>query len=218
MNILISITNYLFRNMMRPLWLCGACLWWVSGCSTLADNWTPVTVSQPQEAQAWELRGKLAVKSPQESFSTHLYWRHTPDKDDVRLTTMLGTSVLTLTSQKGYAKLEVNGSSYEGEDPQALLNRLSHWQFPLTQLPQWILGIVGNDAQQLSRDPDGRPLQLTDSSVLPPWRIQYQSWQTQSGTEIPRLLRLNRGTLQLKIQLTQWQALASFQVPMDNNQ
>lgn len=188
----------------------------VSGCSSLADkNWVATQVTSPAAASAWELQGKLAVKSPKESFSTNLYWLHTPDNDELKLTTMLGTSVLTLSSREGYAKLEVNGNSYEGDDPQALLNRLGHWQFPLTQLPQWILGIVSDD-YQVSRDVNGRPLQLTDASVLPPWRIQYQGWQPQSGTTVPRLLRLDRGNLQLKIQLNQWQALTNVQVPMDN--
>ncbi|MDF0533841.1 lipoprotein insertase outer membrane protein LolB [Shewanella sp. A32] len=188
----------------------------MSGCSSLTDkNWVATTVANPQDANAWELQGKLAVISPEEKFSTNLYWLHTPESDQLKLTTMLGTSVMSLSSRAGYAKLEVDGQTYEGDDPQALLNRLSNWQFPLTKLPEWVLGIVADD-YQVSRDINHRPLQLTDSSVFPPWRIQYQGWQAQSGTMVPRLLRLERGGLKLKIQLNQWQALTSVQVPMDN--
>ncbi|QVK24882.1 lipoprotein insertase outer membrane protein LolB [Shewanella dokdonensis] len=210
------MTNCTSYRLTVPLLLWIIVSVFISGCSSLADNnWVATQVSTPAAASAWELQGKLAVKSPQESFSTNLYWLHTPVNDELKLTTMLGTSVLTLSNREGYAKLEVDGHSYEGDDPQTLLNQLSNWQFPLTQLPQWILGIISDD-YHVSRDIKGRPLQLTDTSVMPPWRIQYQGWQPQSGTMVPRLLRLDRGNLQLKIQLNQWQALTNVQVPMDN--
>ncbi|MGI2855852.1 lipoprotein insertase outer membrane protein LolB [Shewanella algae] len=180
----------------------------LSACSSLPDaRWQATQVKHANQAKAWELKGKLAVKTPEEKFSTNLYWLHTPTTEELRLTTMLGTSVMLLKSGPDGAFLELDGEVYRDRDPQRLLDGLSNWSIPLNALPRWVLGLSAADTELLLTNNDGKPQSLEDGSVSPPWQVKYLSWQQQSGADIPRLLKLNRGALELKIQLTEWQAL-----------
>ncbi|MCE9686295.1 lipoprotein insertase outer membrane protein LolB [Shewanella sp. AS16] len=185
------------------LWLLA-----LGGCSTLPQSrLAPVNVSQAEQADAWELQGKLAVKSPSDKFSTNLYWLHTQEGDELRLTTMLGTTVLTLCSDRRGARLEVDGKVFEDSQPQRLLERVSGWTIPLASLPLWITGQTGMSPAQVTLDGQGYPSLLLSPDPGAPWRVQFLSWQQQSGATIPKQLRLDREGLQLKIQVNRWQAL-----------
>ncbi len=182
-------------------------LLWLSGCGiTPPADWQPTEVNRVQDAKAWELKGKIAVKTPEQKFSTNLYWLHTPQSDELRLTSMIGSTLLLLTSDARSATLEVDGKTYQGRNANELVQHLSGWQIPISQLPQWIVGLPG-DADIVARDAAGQPKTLIEQRQSPPWQIDYQSWQQLPHHQLPRLLTLQRQDVSLKIQLTEWQAL-----------
>lgn len=164
------------------------------------------------------MRGKLAVKTPKDSFSTNLYWLHTQTKSELKLTTMLGTTVLSLITEHGMTRLEVDGKTYEHHDAHMLLTRVTGWSIPVNALPLWITGQVSPDDEVSSFDKKNRPVSLFTPLERPPWRVEFLTWQHQSGAQVPRLLQLKRGDLRLKIQVNEWQALAnSEQAPTTNH-
>ncbi|MCP3128448.1 lipoprotein insertase outer membrane protein LolB [Shewanella sp. KJ2020] len=189
-------------------------LLFLGGCQTLppADDLTPITVSNPNQAKAWELQGKLAIKTPEDKLSANLYWRHTETHDKLTLTTMLGTTVLTLEATPDAAHLHIDGKDFKDNNAQALLERVSGWSIPLADLPLWITGQIGSDDQVIERDNQGKPKLLTNTQTPPPWQVTFLRWQSQSGTTVPHQLKLERGDLQLKLQLNQWQALGKSTV------
>ena len=182
----------------------------LGGCSvTPPSQLTPIDVSHANQASAWELKGKLAVKTPDDKFSTNLYWLHTQTHEQLTLTTMLGTTVLSLTSEPGKAILELDGKRYEDTNAERLLTQLSGWAIPLEKLPLWITGQLSPDDILVATNEDGTPRQLLNEMDFPAWQVDLLSWQTQSGAQIPQQLKLNRGTLLLRIQINQWQALGN---------
>ncbi len=188
----------------------------LSACATKTPNdLIPVNVSQVSQAQAWEMQGKLAVRTPDDKFSTNLYWLHTPDSNELKLTTMLGTTVLSLTTQHGIAKLEVDGKVYKHHDAQELLTEITGWSIPVDSLPLWITGQADVDDKVISQDEQLRPKVILSLSDTPPWKVEFKSWQQQSGAQLPRLLQLTKGPLRLKIQISHWQALATTE-PTNN--
>lgn len=188
----------------------------LSACATKTpDNLIPIQVNHVSQTQAWEMQGKLAVKTPNNKFSTNLYWLHTPDSNELKLTTMLGTTVLSLTTQHGIARLEVDGKIYEHHDAQELLTEITGWSIPVDSLPLWITGQTDIDDKIISQDQQLRPQVLLSSSDTP-WRVEFKSWQQQSGAQLPRLLQLTKDQLRLKIQISQWQALAATTTQQSN--
>lgn len=189
----------------------------ISGCSTtIPDNLVPVSVDQVEQAQAWKMQGKLAVRTVDDKFSTNLYWLHTPLSNELKLTTMLGTTVLSLTSTMGNTVLELDGKLYTDTDAQRLLTRITGWTIPINALPLWITGQLSSGDEIISQDTLNRPLSIVNASELPSWKVNFKSWQTQSGAELPRLLNLERDDIRLKIQINQWQALAPEDAPATN--
>lgn len=184
-------------------------LLFLGGCQTLlpADDLTPITVSNPNQAKAWELQGKLAIKTPEDKLSANLYWRHSEERDELTLTTMLGTTVLTLEATPNSAHLHIDGKDFKDNNAQDLLERVSGWSIPLADLPLWITGQIGSQDRVLSRDSKANPKQLINDQTPPSWVVEFLSWQLQSGAHIPHQLKLERGDLQLKLQINQWQAL-----------
>lgn len=181
----------------------------LAGCETLPPmtDLSPITVNDARQAKAWELQGKLAIKTPDDKLSANIYWRHSEDRDELTLTTMLGTTVLTLNSTSNSAHLHIDGKDFSDDNAQRLLERVSGWSIPLADLPLWITGQVGPNDQVLESDSQGKPKQLTNTQTPPPWQVTFLSWQSQSGANVPHQLKLERGDLQLKLQLNQWQAL-----------
>ncbi|AQS39445.1 outer membrane lipoprotein LolB [Shewanella psychrophila] len=190
----------------------------LSACTTTPTNLVPIQVKKVSQANAWEMRGKLAVKTPEDNFSTNLYWLHTQAKNELKLTTMLGTTLLSLTTEHGMARLEVDGKTYEHHDAQQLLTNVTGWSIPVNALPLWITGQVSPDDEVSSFDEKNRPVSLFTPSETPPWQVDFLKWQHQSGAQIPRLLQLKRVDLRLKIQVNEWQALANSELSPSKNQ
>jgi outer membrane lipoprotein LolB len=180
----------------------------LAGCSvTPGEQYQSITVKDAAQAKAWELQGKIAVKSSSEKFSTNLYWFHLPQENQLTLTTVLGTTVLKLSAKPGLAKLEVDGKEFVDANAQDLLEAVSGWSIPIDSLPLWITGQVGPNDKVTSLDPQGRIKTLSSPSAEEDWQVSFLSWQQQSGALMPKQIRVERAGMQVKIQINQWQAL-----------
>lgn len=186
-------------------------LLFLAGCQNLppVDSLRPITINNANQAKAWELQGKLAIKTPNDKLSANLYWRHTEELDKLTLTTMLGTTVLTLEATPSSAHLNFDGKDFRDNNAQALLERVSGWSLPIADLPLWITGQVTEQDHIISFDNNGKAKQIQNIQNPRPWLVTFLSWHTQSGAEVPNQLRLERGELQLKLQINQWQALGT---------
>lgn len=182
----------------------------LTGCSvTPSEDFTPINVTNAAQANAWELQGKIAVKTAEDKFSTNLYWLHQPAVNDLRLTTVLGTTVLTLKTNQGMATLEVDGKTYRDSNAQDLLTGISGWSIPLDSLPLWITGQIGSNDKIVSYNPDGTIKQVISYDPQANWSVSFLSWQQQSGALVPKLLKIERENVQIKIQTNQWTAVAA---------
>lgn len=180
----------------------------LSGCSTLpTQEYQPIEVTNTQEADNWELQGKIAFKSSTDKFSTNLYWFHHLQGNELRLTTPLGTNVLTLKNIQGLATLEVDGKTYHDNDAQALLEGISGITIPFSDIPLWLTGRVGKNDKVISYDSAGQIKQFSSPDAQSDWKVSFINWQQQSGTLVPRQLKIERDDIQIRIQTNLWQAL-----------
>ncbi|WP_338049492.1 lipoprotein insertase outer membrane protein LolB [Parashewanella hymeniacidonis] len=184
----------------------------LGACTSLPQTTLlPTQVSSVQQAKAWELKGKLLVKTPQDKFSTHLFWLHEPNRDQLTLTTMLGTTVLSLDARPDSVTLTADGKTHTGNDAQRLLQRLTGWSIPVNQFPYWITGQIHQQQLITNLDSYGNPRSVLISLDGTHWSLTYKSWQQQSGANVPRLLQVKQPELDLKVQINKWQALAVTQ-------
>lgn len=181
----------------------------LSGCSTPPPiAYIPIHIEQVSQAQAWEVRGKIAVRTPEERFSANLYWFHTQEREELRLTTPIGTTVLQLTSTPELTQLVIDGQRYQHHDPQLLLQRATGWSIPIDSLPLWLTGQITAQDRVLQKDSNNRPISLLSSDKESHWQVSFLSWQQQSGAQIPKKMLLTHEQVEIKLQLNRWQALA----------
>ncbi len=181
----------------------------LGGCSLTPQlPLVPVIVASSSDAKAWELKGKLLIRTPDDKVSTNLYWLNGPDNTELRLTSMLGTTVLLLTQTAEGATLEVDGKTYSDPSPQRLLDGLSGFTLPIDALPFWITG-QAMDGDSVEYDELNRPKTIISADGQ--WSIKIASWQTQSGASVPRMMELKHASASIKLQTNEWQALASAQ-------
>ena len=180
----------------------------LSACSTLpTQEYQPIDVANTQEANNWELQGKIAFKSATDKFSTNLYWFHHLQGNELRLTTPLGTNVLTLQNVQGLATLEVDGKTYHDNNAQALLEGVSGITIPFSNIPLWLTGRIGANDKVISYNSAGQIQQFTSPDAQSDWKVSFINWQHQSGALLPRQLKIERNDVQIKIQTNLWQAL-----------
>lgn len=188
--------------------LLTALILFLSACTSLpTQEYQPIEVRNTQEADNWELQGKIAFKSSTDKFSTNLYWFHHIKGNELRLTTPLGTNVLTLKNDQGLATLEVDGKTYHDNNPQALLAGVSGINIPFADIPLWLTGQVGSNDTVTSYNANGQVQQLSSPDSEADWQVSFISWQPQSGVLVPKQLKIVRKDVQIKIQTNLWQAL-----------
>ncbi|WP_241904122.1 lipoprotein insertase outer membrane protein LolB [Shewanella sp. 10N.286.52.B9] len=201
------LTTYLKHLLLMSCLLLTACS--IRPPHTLAET----QVKHPSDAQAWELQGKLAFRSSSDKFSTNLFWLHDQssqyDRDELTLTTMIGTTVLSLKSENGLASLDIQDKTYTDNNPERLIYRVSGMTIPINKLPLWITGQVAPDDEVLEYNPDGSIKRFSSADNGGDWLVSFMSYQQQSGAKLPRLLQINRADVQIKIQINQWQALTT---------
>jgi outer membrane lipoprotein LolB len=180
----------------------------LSACSTLpTQEYQPINVANTQEASNWELQGKIAFKSSTDKFSTNLYWFHHTQGNELRLTTPLGTNVLTLKNDQGLATLNVDGKTYHDNNAQALLEGVSGITIPYNDIPLWLTGRIGTHDKVISYNSAGQIKQFSSPDAQSDWKVSFINWQQQSGALVPRLLKIERNDVQIRIQTNLWQAL-----------
>ena len=179
----------------------------LTACVTRPDeHLVPTTVNKIDEAQAWQLTGRILVKTQNDKSSANLFWLHSSSRDEMKLNTMLGISVLSLNVGAKETTLDFGGKTYKDKNPQQLLKRLTGWSIPINHLPFWVTGQFSDDIKVIARTRDGRPSRLQTRDDVP-WKIQIQSWQQIDNVELPKLIVLERFDLKFKIQINHWQAL-----------
>lgn len=203
------VTVKLFSQFTLPILLISLVITLLSGCTTqYREALEPTKITNLHQAYAWDLSGKLLVKTPKDKVSTNLYWLYSPKFNEMKLTTVLGTTVLSLDVTPNMTTIKVDNETYQDKNAQLLMNRLTGWSVPIKELPLWITGQFDENTIVLTRNINGQPKTvLTKTNTSLPWKITVKEWQHIQGITIPKLLIISRNKLELKIQINHWQAL-----------
>ncbi len=119
---------------------------------------------------------------------------------------------MTLTKRPNQATLALDGKIYQDTEAERLLKRLTGWSIPVDTLPLWITGQISPQDEVITFDAKGRPQEVLNHTDNTPWQVSFNSWQQQSGADVPRLLTLQRDEIRLKLQVNQWQALTPHSI------
>ena len=178
----------------------------LAGCAALPGKNIPQAIlSEHQQAvsaiEKWQLRGKLAVKNSEDSWSASVRWRQEIEDYRIELVGPLG---------QGSAKINGNGDAItlltsEGEelyseDPQSLLSNELGWEIPIKALRYWALGLPApGDARQITDD-DGRCIYIEQAD----WTVRLNSYKTVNDLELPTKISITRDDAKIKFIIVKW--------------
>lgn len=190
---------------LSSLWL-GALL--LAACATQA----PVTTTDLGWEQRrrnlaalenWQLEGKLALRTPDQSESASLSWRQNGSHAEVQLSGPLGAGATALSSD-GRALTVRQGEQrrdYDISSPGAIAASTG-WDLPLKALPFWLRGIPAPEAMV---DAQVVEQNLLRSLSQAGWLVNYDSYQRFGAYLLPTRMKISRDDTHARLIIRSWQ-------------
>lgn len=147
-------------------------------------------VREMRRVDAWELRGRLAVKTNKRGESISILWRRRGEDDHyINLYGPMGAGRVILTQDGDGATLRDNkGKTHHDDSAETLLYRVVGWRVPFQSMQHWALGVAAPGGEpEIELDRWGRLTSLTQNG----WRIQFQAYHYIDGQDMPRKLVMN---------------------------
>ncbi|PHI35675.1 outer membrane lipoprotein LolB [Pseudoalteromonas sp. GCY] len=178
----------------------------LTGCAqqlpqqNVAQDWQ----SRLKQQKNWQARGKLAFIAPDNRQSTNFNWYLKEDKQNLILTSFVGTRIFELEELDTHSELTFEDNVHKGMDSSDLVKRLSGLSLPVNQAPQWLTGLIEAPASEL--DDLGR---ISNAQWQSPsgrvWQITYQQYKMQDGMWLPSRMKLSSTNIEVKVLITSWQ-------------
>lgn len=180
----------------------------LASCSLTPPTGTPIPPERrwtPPAWTDWAAQGRLAIQRDEEGLNAGFRWRQAGEAYDIRLSGPLGQGGLRIHGDRNGVLLETDDGRRDGAaDPERLLARYLGWSLPVSGLRYWVRGEA--EPGQPARwqwDELGRPRRLSQSG----WDIAYLSYSAWDDVELPRLVRLARSDLEVRLLIDQWERL-----------
>ena len=173
----------------------------------------PQTVWAQHQQQAatlsnWDIMGKLGIRTPAQSNSARINWQQLDQKFDIRVTTLLGQGVATLTGSTGDVQIKLAGrGEFTTSTPEELLLQELGWTLPVDVLNYWVRGIPSPHTQAL--------YQLNEQGLLETlqqagWQLSFSRYQTLDSHTLPSKIRLQQGDITLTLLIKRWSLTPSL--------
>lgn len=159
-----------------------------------------------KQLQTWQINGKIGFKGPDKKQSANLRWQQQQDQYQLNLTTVIGTSLLTLKGQRDEVVLVADDQTYRDTDASRLIWRVTGWQMPVEQLRFWIKGQHQKKDKVLLSE-EGWVSQITPNCKnCDDWLISYDSYKLVGTTWLPHkvVLKNHKNNSQLLVRINEW--------------
>lgn len=153
-----------------------------------------------ESVQHWTIAGKLAIITPQKKGSARLHWQQDGQNYRLNLTSLLGTRIMDMEKVGPLVTItDDQGRSYSGSDAESLVYRLTGWQMPLTNLPEWLKGLPKESNYQVN--PQGQVTQIQEQN----WSMHYTRYQDFNGWMMPADINFQGPKTKLHLLITDWE-------------
>ena len=153
--------------------------------------------------ETWGLKGRIAVRTNDESGSGTLYWTQRKDDYDIRVIASFSGGVYELSGADGVVSLRAPDQRVlQAEDAETLLRQAAGWYFPVSDLVYWIRGLPapGLEVDQLLLDAENRLSALNQGG----WSIRYKSYVRIDGSSMPGRLDLENDQVRVRLSIREW--------------
>lgn len=186
----------------------------LSGCSNLTSQEQLIGSGQATlwnthkqqiaPLDAWQISGKLGIRSEQESGSAVLFWLQRQDYFDIRLSGPLGQGSTRLTGRQGAVSLEIaNRGTFQATSAQDLMQQQLGWSLPVENLLWWVRGLPApHSKSQVQLDSNSLLARLEQDN----WQVEYLSYRSENGLQLPERIKLSGAGLNITLVIKEWLA------------
>ncbi|MEZ5524593.1 MAG: lipoprotein insertase outer membrane protein LolB [Pseudomonadales bacterium] len=157
----------------------------------------------------WDIMGKLGIRTPDQSNSARFNWQQQAQHFDIRVTSLLGQGLATLSGTSGNVHLNIAGrGEFDTSVPEALLLQELGWTLPVDDLNYWIRGIPSPNSQAR--------YQLNDQGLMENlhqagWQLHFSRYQQFGSFPLPGKILLQQDDIKLTLLIKQWSLHTSQQ-------
>ncbi|NUF27139.1 outer membrane lipoprotein LolB [Gilliamella bombicola] len=162
-----------------------------------------------QQINAFQVNGSIAYMSNKSrNYGRFLITQQSTDNYEVKLTTPVGTNILSLKAEPNYAQLiDKNGESYQDVNVENLMKKISNVNIPLNSLHNWLKGFSdNNNADKL--DNSGRLISTVFMQGNNKWALKISSYTnyTYKNKEIylPTIIELTHDDVVVRLKISNW--------------
>ena len=151
----------------------------------------------------WDLKGRIGVRTQNESGSGSLLWTQRRDMFDIRVIAPLSGRAYELSGGAGNVTLRTpDRNTLQAEDAETLLRQTEGWYFPVSELVYWIRGLPAPALQvdSLLLDKENRVSALNQGG----WSIRYKRYMGIEGTSMPGRLDLENEHVRVRLSVREW--------------
>ena len=150
----------------------------------LAAGCAQVDIRPDLRELEFELTGRLAANTREESFTGNVNWKHARSADELLISTPLGQGVARIQRQGGAVVLTTaERRVYRAADTETLTERVLGFRLPLTGLADWVRGRPSPALEQRG------------------WKIEYQEYDAERR---PIRMRVTYPGVELRLAVSQW--------------
>jgi outer membrane lipoprotein LolB len=181
------------------------------GCASSPRTKIELDSAQHQQKlaalQHWQIKGKFGFRSPKQKQSANLSWLQNSDDYQLSLSTILGTSILSLQGNPQWASLKADDETYNGASASELIWQMTGWTIPVEQLPTWIKGqSLKSDKVILSEQGWIEELQPTCINCRG-WTLRFTDYQAVGNYWLPHKIKLThkKNSVDVTIKINSWE-------------
>lgn len=141
---------------------------------------------------AWQLRGKLGVRSDAGNANLSFVWNESPERYDISLKGPMGVAVARVAGDANRALLEMpDGREYASSTVESLIEEQLGYSLPVSLLRYWLRGVP--DPAHTAQYQEKGFSQLG-------WQVAFQQFSSQG----PKKILIEKADIRLKLAALKW--------------
>ncbi|UTW44200.1 outer membrane lipoprotein LolB [bacterium SCSIO 12696] len=180
----------------------------LAACSTTPRQTAPLSdwqrhMEQHQRLNQWQLNGKLAFRSPQDSGSAALRWRQQQQDYQVRLSGVFGIGTTYIEGNSEQVTLRRGKEQLAAGNSQQLTTELLGVPLAVEDLTYWVRGIPNptTPSSAQSHDPQGMLQHLSQNG----WQLEFSRYRHSGEWLLPSKIDGTKGDLSFKLVIKRWE-------------
>ncbi len=148
------------------------------------------------QLKKWAFDGRLSVTDGKEAWSASIDWVHTQNKDEIKLSGLLGQGAALITLTDNWVMID------KGDDKVQQSTQVDDFiaqqlgvSIPVRALKFWVLGLPNTDNLMVEKN---------DGFEQANWQVHYVQMQRSGKEWLPRKINVNNRGVKLKLVIDQW--------------